>query len=132
MKKKGSKKKMVYKERDNLEIASLKKMSRKKDEKEIKEQFKIIDKDNSGYIELNELNDALKKYGLKLTLENVKKLMKKYDDNPDSRIDMQEFYQLKRDIDANNFRKTKKSIKNKKVKKRKTIRKKHKKRLYRR
>ena len=132
MKKKNSKKKMVYKERDNLEIASLKKMSRKKDEKEIKEQFKIIDKDNSGYIELNELNDALKKYGLKLTLENVKKLMKKYDDNPDSRIDMQEFYQLKRDIDANNFRKTKKSIKNKKVKKRKTIRKKHKKRLYRR
>ena len=123
---------MLYKERDDLEISSLKKISRKKDEKEIKEQFKIIDKDNSGYIELNELNDALKKYGLELTLESVKKLMKKYDDNPDSRIDMQEFFQLKRDIDTNNFRKTKKSIKNQKVKKRKTIRKKHKKRLYRR
>lgn len=132
MKKKGSKKKMLYTESDDLKIISLKKMSRKKDEKEIREQFKVIDRDNSGYIELNELKDALKKYGLELTLKSVKKLMKKYDDNPDSRIDMQEFFQLKRDIDANDFRKTKKTIKNQKVKKRKTIGKKHKKRLHRR
>ena len=131
MKKKGSKKKL-FSESDDLKIISLKKMSRKKDEKEIREHFKVIDKDNSGYIELNELKDALKKYGLELTLKSVKKLMKKYDDNPDSRIDMQEFFQLKRDIDTNDFRKTKKSIKNLKVNKRKTIRKKHKKRLHRR
>ena len=33
--------------------------------------------------------------------------MRKYDDNPDNKIDIREFVQLKRDIDANSFRKTK-------------------------
>jgi len=36
--------------------------------------------------------------------------MRKYDDNPDNKIDIREFVQLKRDIDANSFRKTKQLV----------------------
>ena len=91
----------------DLDVGSLKNVSRDRAEKEIKEDFHLIDADNSGYIDLEELQKGLKKYGIKLSIVSTKRLMRKYDDNPDNKIDIREFVQLKRDIDANSFRKTK-------------------------
>lgn len=91
----------------DLDVGSLKNISRDRAEKEIKEDFQLIDADNSGYIDLEELQKGLKKYGIKLSVISTERLMRKYDDNPDNKIDIREFVQLKRDIDANSFRKTK-------------------------
>ena len=41
-------------------------------------------------------------------MKNTKKVFKKYDDNPDNKIDIYEFVQLKRDIDTDDFKKTQK------------------------
>ena len=90
----------------DLDVGSLKNVSRDRAEKEIKEDFHLIDADNSGYIDLEELQKGLKKYGIKLSIVSTERLMRKYDDNPDNKIDIREFVQLKRDIDANSFRKT--------------------------
>jgi len=100
------------KKEDNLDldVVSLKNISRDRAEKEIKEDFHLIDADNSGYIDLEELQKGLKKYGIKLSIVSTERLMRKYDDNPDNKIDIKEFVQLKRDIDANSFRKTKQLV----------------------
>ena len=100
------------KKEDNLDldVVSLKNISRDRAEKEIKEDFHLIDADNSGYIDLEELQKGLKKYGIKLSIVSTERLMRKYDDNPDNKIDIKEFVQLKRDIDANSFRKTKELV----------------------
>ena len=37
-------------------------------------------------------------------LKKTKKLLKKYDDNPDGKIELGEFMQLKNDIDSKKFR----------------------------
>ena len=94
----------------DLEVVSLKNISRDRAEKEIRADFHDIDADNSGYIDLNELQKGLKKYGIKLSVVSTERLMRKYDDNPDNKIDIREFVQLKRDIDANSFRKTKQLV----------------------
>jgi len=100
------------KKEDNLDldVVSLKNISRDRAEKEIRADFHDIDADNSGYIDLEELQKGLKKYGIKLSVVSTERLMRKYDDNPDNKIDIKEFVQLKRDIDANSFRKTKELV----------------------
>ena len=100
------------KKEDNLDldVVSLKNISRDRAEKEIRADFHDIDADNSGYIDLEELQKGLKKYGIKLSVVSTERLMRKYDDNPDNKIDIKEFVQLKRDIDANSFRKTKQLV----------------------
>lgn len=104
---------------DNLDLNSLKNISRSRAENEIKKDFKLIDSDDSGYIDLNELQKGLKKYGLVLSIKSTEKLLKKYDDNPDNQIDIQEFFNLKRDIDTNDLRKTKEIKKTKRRRKNK-------------
>lgn len=104
---------------DNLDLNSLKNISRSRAENEIKKDFKLIDSDDSGYIDLNELQKGLKKYGLVLSIKSTEKLLKKYDDKPDNQIDIQEFFNLKRDIDTNDLRKTKEIKKTKRRRKNK-------------
>ena len=121
------KKNIKYRNTDDLNIESIKTTSRNRAEKEIKNDFSLIDRDNSGYIDLDELQEGLKKYGIKLSVKNTKKVFKKYDDNPDNKIDIYEFVQLKRDIDTDDFKKTQKRRQKsklvKKIKKRKKGRK---------
>ena len=105
---------------NDLKILSLKDTHRHMQDKEYRYDFKNIDKDNSGDIDLKELQMGLKKYGLKVNIKTTKKILKKYDDKPDNKIDINEFVQLKRDIDLDTL---KKKIKNKS---RKTIKKKNK------
>lgn len=107
---------------DDLSITSLKNVSREKESSEIKNDFKKIDADNSGYIDLKELQKGLKKYGLKLSIVSTEKLLKKYDDTPDNKIDIQEFVKLKRDLDSDNLRRTKKNSTKKEIKKKKKTR----------
>ena len=110
---KNSRKKLI----DDFKLESLKIESRKKDEKQIKKDFKKIDSDNNGFIDLHELRNGLKKYGINMTIKETKKLISKYDNNPDQKIDLQEFIQLKKDIDEKDFRNTRKYRKRKSKKK---------------
>jgi len=48
----------------DLDVGSLKNISRDRAEKEIRADFHDIDADNSGYIDLEELQKGLKKYGI--------------------------------------------------------------------
>tara|TARA_Y100000816_G_C25584231_1_gene314003 strand:+ start:63 stop:443 length:381 start_codon:yes stop_codon:yes gene_type:complete len=118
---KNSRKKLI----DDFKLESLKIESRKKDEKQIKKDFKKIDSDNNGFIDLHELRNGLKKYGINMTIKETKKLISKYDNNPDQKIDLQEFIQLKKDIDEKDFRNTRK------YRKRKSRKRKSRKRKYR-
>ena len=86
-------------------LDSLKNTLREREEHEIRKDFKRLDRDRSGYIDQNELRQGLKRYGIKLTSRQTRQLMRRYDDDPDNQLEMREFMQLKRDIDARSFRK---------------------------
>jgi len=94
-----------------LMLKSRKVTTRQESINSTKKDFLEIDIDNSGYIDIKELHKGLKKYGIKLSLKKTKDLLKKYDDNPDGKIEMGEFMQLKTDIDIGNLRKTKRKRK---------------------
>ena len=94
-----------YNIEEDFRLETLKKTSRKQDEEEIKNEFKTIDTDHSGYIDLKELNRGLKRYGIKMSIIDTEALINKYDNNPDKKIELKEFVQLKRDIDNKDFRK---------------------------
>lgn len=91
-----------------FQLDSLKNTSREREEREIRKDFKRLDRDRSGYIDQNELRQGLKRYGIKLTARQTRQLMGRYDDDPDNQLEMREFVQLKRDIDARSFRKSRK------------------------
>ena len=92
-------------------LESLKNISRQREEHEIKKDFKRLDRDRSGFIDLNELREGLKRYGIKLSSRQTRHLMRRYDDDPDNKLEMREFVQLKRDINAKSFRKSKRQQK---------------------
>ena len=89
-------------------LDSLKNTLREREEHEIRKDFKRLDRDRSGYIDQNELRQGLKRYGIKLTSRQTRQLMRRYDDDPDNQLEMREFMQLKRDINARSFRKSRK------------------------
>lgn len=116
---------------DDFNVNSLKVESRNNEEKQIKKDFKQIDSDKSGYIDLIELKEGLKKYGIKMSIVNTKKLLKKYDNNPDSKLDINEFVQLKRDMDERDFRNNRqRKTRQRKTRQRKTRQKKTRQRKY--
>tara|TARA_B110000503_G_scaffold113288_1_gene170029 strand:- start:3537 stop:3899 length:363 start_codon:yes stop_codon:yes gene_type:complete len=88
-------------------LDSLKNTSREREERQIKKDFIKLDADRSGYIDLKELRQGLKRYGIKLSLNRTRQLMRRYDNDPDNQLEIREFIQLKRDIDAKSFRKSK-------------------------
>ena len=88
-------------------LDSLKNTSREREERQIKKDFIKLDADRSGYIDLKELRQGLKRYGIKLSLNRTRQLMRRYDNDPDNQLEISEFVQLKRDIDAKSFRKSK-------------------------
>jgi len=89
-------------------LDSLKNTSREREERQIKKDFIKLDADRSGYIDLKELRQGLKRYGIKLSLNRTRQLMRRYDNDPDNQLEIREFIQLKRDIDAKSFRRNKK------------------------
>lgn len=53
--------------------------------------FDEVDKDKSGYIEKNELKDALIKIGINPTIQEIDKFMLIFDKNKDEKISFDEF-----------------------------------------
>lgn len=66
----------------------------------IKDTFTNYDKDGSGELDSQELRHAMRHYGLDLSGSKVRQALKRYDDNPDGKLDLAEFEKLIQDIDA--------------------------------
>jgi len=61
------------------------------DEEEIKEAFKVFDKNGDGFIEASELRQVMQSLGEKLTEEEVEDMIKEADVDGDGRVNYQEF-----------------------------------------
>ena len=76
-------------------------MNKKQEEEEknkylqdLKEVFRLIDKDNNGYINLKELETAMRAFGFELTDIEIIELMKEYDKDGNDNLDLAEFIDL--------------------------------------
>ena len=58
---------------------------------EYEQAFKLFDKDNSGFIDADELRTVMKQFGTELSESEVADLMHEVDDNNNGEIDMKEF-----------------------------------------
>lgn len=58
---------------------------------EMREAFKVFDKDNDGYISNDELKTLLKSIGERMTDDEIQLLLESIDTNGDGRIDETEF-----------------------------------------
>ncbi|KAL3728095.1 hypothetical protein ACJRO7_032789 [Eucalyptus globulus] len=63
-------------------------------EEELKEAFKVIDKDQDGYISPNELKQVMIKLGEKLTEEELEEMMREADLDGDGQINYEEFIRM--------------------------------------
>ncbi|KAI6692612.1 hypothetical protein NL676_020322 [Syzygium grande] len=63
-------------------------------EEELKEAFKVIDKDQDGYISPNELKRAMINLEAKLTEEELEQMMREADLDGDGQINYEEFIRM--------------------------------------
>jgi len=63
-------------------------------EEEIKEAFRVFDKDGNGYINATELRHIMLNLGERLTLEEVDEMIKEADTDGDGTINYEEFVKL--------------------------------------
>ncbi|KAI1811359.1 putative calmodulin [Poronia punctata] len=70
------------------------KMNSTDSEEEIREAFKVFDRDNNGFISAAELRHVMTSIGEKLTDEEVEEMIREADQDGDGRIDYNEFVQL--------------------------------------
>lgn len=75
----------------NLMVSWIKDDKSKNSEDELKEAFRVFDKDGSGYIEWEELKYVMQGTGEPLTDEEVTAMMQEADKDGDGRIDYEEF-----------------------------------------
>ncbi len=61
---------------------------------EIRAAFEHFDKDGSGFISADELNQVLKKMGRNYTDEEINRMIAKVDDDGNGQISIQEFTEL--------------------------------------
>ena len=61
---------------------------------DLKEVFRTIDKDNNGYINLKELEIAMRAFGFELNEIEIIELMKEYDKDGNDNLDLVEFIDL--------------------------------------
>ena len=64
----------------------------------IKEQFDQADTNGDGVISLKELGKMFKSLGIKITVQDVKKIIQKFDANGSRSIDLNEFRKLIKDV----------------------------------
>merc|ERR1712150_357761 len=61
---------------------------------EIREAFKIFDRDGNGYIDAKELKDVVTRMGECLTAEEADEFLQKADTNEDGKLDYNEFLEM--------------------------------------
>jgi calmodulin len=61
------------------------------DDEEIREAFKVFDKNGDGFIESSELRQVMQSLGEKLTEEEVEDMIREADADGDGRVNYQEF-----------------------------------------
>ncbi|XP_022849765.1 calmodulin-like protein 8 isoform X1 [Olea europaea var. sylvestris] len=67
-------------------------------EEELKEAFKVFDKDQNGYISANELRHVMINLGEKLTDEEVDQMIREADQDGDGQVNYDEFVQMMTNI----------------------------------
>ena len=60
-------------------------------EEELKQRFKLFDKDGTGFVDREELRDVMQQLGEKLSEEDIEEMIQDADKNGDGMIDYQEF-----------------------------------------
>ena len=70
----------------------------------IRTSFDYFDRNGSGYLDYRELRNALGHYGIDLSSEEARRLVLRYDDRPDGKLDIGEFAQLISDLEAGMIR----------------------------
>ncbi|KAG4396045.1 hypothetical protein GLYMA_19G098900v4 [Glycine max] len=63
-------------------------------EEELKEAFRVFDKDHDGYISPSELRSVMRTIGEKVTDEEVEQMVKEADLDGDGLIDYEEFVRM--------------------------------------
>lgn len=71
-----------------------KQVSKEQEEEELKQAFKVFDKDGNGFISAEELEFAMTKIGEKLTKEEVQQMIKEADLDGDGQINYEEFVRM--------------------------------------
>ncbi|XP_020213342.1 calmodulin-like protein 8 [Cajanus cajan] len=70
------------------------KMKESEAEEELKEAFRVFDKDQDGYISASELRSVMRTIGEKVTEEEVEQMVKEADLDGDGLVDYQEFVKM--------------------------------------
>ncbi|CAD5116918.1 DgyrCDS5759 [Dimorphilus gyrociliatus] len=65
-------------------------------DQEIRDAFKVFDRDNDGYIEAKELRQVMRELGEDFTEEQIRKMMSVADKDGDNRINFEEFARIMR------------------------------------
>ena len=68
-----------------------KKMKETDSDEEIREAFKVFDKDGNGFISVTELRQVMNSLGEKLTEEEVDEMMREADTDGDGQVNYEEF-----------------------------------------
>ncbi|KAK7397304.1 hypothetical protein VNO78_18472 [Psophocarpus tetragonolobus] len=70
------------------------KMKESEAEEELKEAFRVFDKDHDGYISASELRSVMRTIGEKVTDEEVEQMVKEADLDGDGLVDYEEFVRM--------------------------------------
>ncbi|XP_061340404.1 calmodulin-like [Gastrolobium bilobum] len=70
------------------------KMKETEAEEELKEAFRVFDKDQDGYISLSELRSVMRTIGEKVTDEELEQMIKEADLDSDGLVDYEEFVRM--------------------------------------
>jgi len=79
---------------DEFIMMMSKKLSEPESEADIKEAFKVFDKDNNGFISASELRQVMINLGEKLTDEEINEMIREADNDDDGQVNYEEFVKM--------------------------------------